>query len=105
MKIVSTIVICFILISSMSFSKAGQESYVPKEGFVPNEETAIRIAEAIWIPIYGKAKIESEKPFTATLSNGVWTVSGTLPKGYVGGVAIADISKESGCILRVIHEK
>jgi len=34
-------------------------SYVPDSGFVPNAATAVRIAEAVWIPIYGEAQIES----------------------------------------------
>jgi hypothetical protein len=76
-----------------------------KNGYVPDEQTAISIAVAVWIPIYGKELIESEKPYKATLEDGVWTVTGSLPEGYNGGTAIADISQESGCILRVIHEQ
>jgi hypothetical protein len=37
------------------------------------------------------------------LSNGVWTVQGTLPEGYDGGTAVAEISQEDGRILKVIH--
>ena len=32
--------------------------YKPKEGYVPDAETAIAIAVAVWNPIYGKDKIE-----------------------------------------------
>src|SRR5437870_913236 len=56
-----------------------------KNGYVPDEQTAIAIAVAVWTPIYGKAQIESEKPFRATLRNGIWTVGGTLPEGHNGG--------------------
>ena len=28
--------------------------YVPKNGFVPDEKTAIKIAEAVLFPIYGE---------------------------------------------------
>jgi hypothetical protein len=77
----------------------------PQNGFVPDKETAIAIAVAVWTPIYGKKKILKEKPFQAVLTNGVWIVRGSLPEGYKGGVAIAEISKDTGCILRVIHEK
>jgi len=87
-----------------------EHSYVPPEGYVPNEETAIRIAEAVWIPIYGKEKIEGEKPFRARLQDGVWTVVGTLPRRKngrrtAGGVAIAEIAKRDGRVLRVSHGK
>jgi NTF2 fold immunity protein len=86
----------------------GKENYKPKEGYVPDEKTAIRIAVAVWIPIYGEKQIEEEKPYHATLSNGVWYVMGSLPKPtprYVvaGGVAVAEIAKDDGRILRVIH--
>jgi hypothetical protein len=72
---------------------------------VPDEQTAISIAVAVWAPIYGRKQIESEKPYKASLKEGIWTVTGTLPEGYVGGTAIAEISQESGCIVRVIHEQ
>jgi hypothetical protein len=82
-----------------------EENYKPKDGYVPDAETAIAVAVAIWNPIYGKKQIEKEKPFKASLSNGVWRVRGSLPEGWVGGVAIAEISKDDCKVLRVIHEK
>jgi hypothetical protein len=57
---------------------ANAQSYAPKEGFVPDSTTAVKIAEAVLIPVYGKEKVESERPFKTTLKNGVWTVNGTL---------------------------
>jgi NTF2 fold immunity protein len=75
----------------------------PKNDYVPDERTAIAIAVAVWIPIYGREKIESEKPYKATLKNGIWTVTGTLPEGYDGGTAVAEIAQNDGRILRVIH--
>jgi NTF2 fold immunity protein len=75
------------------------------EGYVPDATTAIKIAEAVWIPIFGKRRLSDEKPFTARLVNGVWYVAGTLPKGTRGGTAFAEISKETGCIIKVGHGK
>lgn len=43
------------------------ESYIPPQGFVPDAATASRIAEAVWIPIYGEKHIAAEKPFKVTL--------------------------------------
>ena len=78
----------------------------PKDGFVPNAKTAIKIAVAVWEPIYGEDKIAREKPYRARVgTNGVWIVEGSLPEGYLGGVAIAEIAKEDGRILRVSHGK
>jgi hypothetical protein len=80
-------------------------NYRPPGGYVPDAETAIRIAEAVWIPIYGRDKIEGERPFTAKLWRNVWTVTGSLPDGMLGGTAEIDIRKSDGTILRVIHGK
>jgi NTF2 fold immunity protein len=80
-------------------------SFMPSGGFVPDAATAKRIAEAVWLPIYGK-KVLSEKPYQATLnSKGVWVVEGSLPKDMDGGVAYIEISKRDGRILEVTHGK
>jgi NTF2 fold immunity protein len=92
--------------SSVYAESPGEHSYQPSEGLVPNAETAIKIAVAVWEPIYGKESIERQKPYTATLANGVWYVEGSLPKEFIrGGVAIAEISKADGRTLRVSHGK
>jgi hypothetical protein len=39
---------------------------------------ALKIAEPALIKTYGKRQIDDEKPLTATLDKGNWTVSGTL---------------------------
>jgi hypothetical protein len=78
---------------------------IPEKGFVPNKETAIKIAIAVWLPIYGK-KIYNEAPYQVELiDNKIWLVQGTLPKGKLGGVAIIKIQKKDGKILMVAHEK
>jgi hypothetical protein len=90
------------------------QSYKPERGYVPNSDTAVQIAEAVLVPVYGKKKIESERPFTAKLKDGVWTVSGTLHcsdgKGSTtaqcfGGVAVVTISKDDARILSMTHFK
>jgi len=75
----------------------------PPEGYVPNSEVAIRIALAVWEPIYGHEQIASESPYIAKLKYGIWHVSGSLPEGWVGGVAEIEIDKETGKIIRVSH--
>ncbi len=74
-----------------------------KFGYIADEKTAIDTALKIWIPIYGKETIEREKPYHATLKNGIWTVAGSLPEGMDGGVAMVNISQKDGRILKVIH--
>ena len=85
--------------------KAAGPGKGPKNGFVPDAESAVRIAEAVWIPIYGKESIERQRPFEARLQDGVWHVAGSLPKGIKGGVALAEIQKTDEKILRVTHGK
>jgi hypothetical protein len=72
---------------------------------VPDEVTAIRVAEKVLIPIYGRKHIESERPFTAVVNENVWTVYGHLPPGWDGGVAEVKIDKRNGKILRITHGK
>lgn len=71
---------------------------------VPNANTAIKIAEAIWLPIYGE-NIYNKKPFVAKLNkNDVWVVVGTV-HSLKGGAPYIEIQKHDGKILRVYHEK
>jgi len=90
------------------------QGYTPPNGFVPDSVTAVKVAEAVLIPVYGNEKIESERPFTASLKHGVWTVAGTLrcPDGKGGfttdcdgGVATVQISKADARIVSMTHYK
>jgi hypothetical protein len=98
-------VICAVLAGACAF--AAQEkpvtSFIPKNGFVPDAVTATRIAEAICSPIFGEANIAREKPFIAVLKGDIWVVTGTLPPGLLGGVAVAEIAKSDGRIISVVH--
>jgi hypothetical protein len=79
---------------------ADNHSYVPDAGFVPDERTATQIAEAVLTPIYGAEAVKQERPFTASLKDGVWTVVGSLPRGAVGGVSLVEIASKDGRIPR-----
>jgi hypothetical protein len=94
---------CIFFISTVSVTLAEEtHSYMPPHGMVPDRATALLIAEAVLFPIYGEEKIKAEYPLTVNLGSGVWTVKGTLPaRMNKGGVAVIEISKENGCILRV----
>lgn len=75
------------------------------KNYVPDKETAIRIAEAIWVPIYGE-KIYNQKPYIVTLvDSSIWVVTGTLPENKRGGVAYIEIQKNDCKILKVTHGK
>ena len=69
-----------------------------------NAETAVKVGEAVLMPVYGEKQILAERPFKATPRGSVWTVEGTLPCGNCnGGTALVKISKTSGQILFMTH--
>jgi hypothetical protein len=43
----------------------------PPNSHVPDEQTAISIAVAVWTPLYGKEQVEREKPYRASLKEGI----------------------------------
>jgi hypothetical protein len=92
-----------VVVTSAGAQQSPEHNFKPVQGYVPDATTAIKIAVAVWEPIYGVEKISKQKPYVAVLTNGVWKVQGSLPKQYIGGVAEAEISKEDGKILRVSH--
>lgn len=103
-----------LVASAVSQSRQPATSYVPVGGYVPNAAVAVKIAEAVLIPVYGEKQIASERPFHATLKDDVWTVAGTLtcPDGKggtttmcVGGTAAVKLSKLDARILFMIHYK
>ena len=79
------------------------QSFRPKAGVVPDEQTTIRIAEAILLPIYGEKIISAERPLKANLRGDVWMVQGTLPKGFIGGTAVVRLSRDDGRALFIAH--
>jgi hypothetical protein len=94
-----------LLASLVLAAEDPKHSYKPDAGYVPDSKTAIKIAVAVWEPIYGEKEIAKEKPYHATLTNGVWTVGGTFHGSGFGGVAVAEISKGDARVLRVSHGK
>jgi hypothetical protein len=80
-----------------------KHNYVPPDGYVPNKETAIQIALAVWSPIYGVEKIQLEAPYRAELIGERWLVEGSQSEDRVGGVAVIEIDKNTGRIFRVSH--
>ena len=104
----------YVLVTVALVAFAFGQGHRPSAGFVPDSSTAVKIAEAVLIPVYGEKEIESERPFTAHLKNDVWIVDGTLycpdGKGGVstlckGGVATVQISKSDARVLYMMHGK
>ena len=55
-------------------AKMHENGYTASNGYVPDAATAVKIAGAVLVPVYGERQIVSERPFTATLKGNVWTV-------------------------------
>ncbi|MDR1971861.1 MAG: YbbC/YhhH family protein [Treponema sp.] len=82
--------------------------YIPKDGFVPDKTTALKIAKAVWTPIYGKKDLRW-RTYYIELDNNIWIIEGSniwaqLISASSGGPYI-EIDKENGTILKVIHTK
>lgn len=78
---------------------------LPKNGCVPNNISAIKIAEIVWGNIYG-SKIYQDAPFNTVLINdSIWVVSGTIDKNKSGGSFYIKMLKKNGEILNVTREK
>lgn len=83
----------------------GASSRQPSNGYVPDERTAVAIAEAVLIPIYGEKTVVGEKPFHAKASGDSWVVNGTLSPGSLGGVATVELSRKDSRIISVTHSR
>jgi len=99
----------FVTVASSVIAAVVDSSTPPKDGYVPDAGTAVKIAVVVWTRVYGEREIAAEKPYRATLKDGVWTVQGSLPENghgapqFVGGVAYAEIAQKDGCILAIGH--
>jgi len=109
MKRVATFLFCALAVVPC-FPQVGTPHGVsPKQGFVPNANVALAIADAVLIPVYGKKVIDAERPFKAIINGDVWTVTGSVPcdgpPGTLcpGGTAEVKISKRTGQILFMTH--
>ncbi len=67
--------------------------------FVSGPETARRILVAVLTPIVGQEAVDSQKPFQASLGNGVWTVRGTVPEGSDAKPFVGKILRATGEIV------
>lgn len=74
-----------------------------RDGLIYDEKTATKIAEVVWLAIYG-GEIYTHKPFTAELQDSVWVVNGTVHT-TLGGAPYMKIRQKDGKILDVTHYK
>ncbi len=106
MKIVLTAALVFAC--SPLFGQNVPELFQRPGGLVPDEQTAIRIAEAILFPIYSEKTIRGEKPYIVKLTEGKWTIDGSMPEtkdgeAIVGGTFHVVISQRDDQVLEIGH--
>jgi hypothetical protein len=106
-----------VLLATLSLAVPHLRSQTTAGLRVPDAATALKIAEPRLIKTYGKRQINYERPLTAKLDDGIWTVYGTLccpdrngqrtcEEGRcVGGVAVVKLRQRDGKILSIMHYK
>lgn len=72
---------------------------------IKNKETAINVVEPILFAIYRKDNIIKQRPYETYLIDNYWVVSGTLPKGYLGGTFLIIVDATNSKIIRLTHGK
>lgn len=74
---------------------------MPKEGLVPDKETAIQIAEILLFRLYGKEAIIAERPYEVKEVDHIWWITGTLKGNAMGSPHKIAISKQTAAVLHV----
>ena len=72
---------------------------------IKDKETAITLSESILFKIYGKDNIINQRPYEIYNIDGYWFLSGTLPKGMLGGTFLIIINASTGQVIKMAHSK
>lgn len=106
-----------VLLAAFTLTAPDSRSQFATEVKVSDAATALKIAEPALIKTYGRRQIDDERPLTAKLEDGIWSVYGTLccpdEKGgrtceegkCDGGVAVLKLRQSDGKILSIMHYK
>ena len=70
--------------------------------YVPDADTAVRIAEAAWIALHGEDAIESRRPFEAELQDDIWRVARKSPSPAEADSADVTLRPDTG-VLTAFH--
>src|SRR5258707_10465198 len=101
----TAITIFLLLILSSIEINGSNRNPLPSNGIVPDEVTAVKIAEAVFQPIFGAEEVAKYLPYHAQLKDDVWTVYGTLKRGSLGGTPQMTIQKKDGRVIEVWHSQ
>jgi hypothetical protein len=92
-----------LLVTVYAELSGAQKLPMPQQGIVPDEVTAVKIAEIIFPLNFSADVVNKFQPYHAQLKDGVWTVYGTLKFGSRGGTLMMRINKKDGKVLGVWH--
>ena len=67
--------------------------------------TATTIAESVLFGVYGKTNITKQKPYEIYHIDNYWLLTGTLPKGWVGGTFLIIMDDRNSQIIKITHGK
>jgi hypothetical protein len=81
------------------------KSPLPPQGVIPDEATAVKVAEVVFPPIFGSEEVAKYLPYHAQFKDGVWTIYGTLKRGSRGGTPQMTIQKKDGKVIEVWHSQ
>ena len=72
---------------------------------IKDKATAINISEPILFDIYGKDNIKKQRSYETYFIDNYWVISGTLPKGYLGGTFLIIIDATNSKVIKLTHGK
>jgi hypothetical protein len=99
-------VLATFLLISVSLEMLGHaKPYLPPQGIIPDEVTAVKIAEVVFPRIFEAEEVAQYLPYHAQLKDGVWEVYGTLKPGSRGGTPQMIIQKKDGKVIDVWHSQ
>ena len=112
-----SVILGALMLTAVALTTPDSISQTTQKVRVPDAATALKIAEPALIKTYGKRQIDDERPLTAELDGGIWSVYGTLcctdRNGHrtceegrcMGGVAVLKLRQSDGKILSIVHYK
>lgn len=85
----------------LSKPQSDVKTSLPKDGLVPDKETAVKIAEAVLFRLYGQDAITAQRPYTIKEEDFIWWITGNIPEGTLGFTFKIAVSKQTGAILHL----
>ncbi len=106
MKIIGPLVLLAAATIGLSYPCGLAEEAEPALGvdLHLDQQSAVKIAEVVLVAVYGR-QVLKERPWVIKAQGEVFIIEGTLPPGYVGGVAYIEISRRNAQVIKLIHGK